>query len=187
MVRCHHESHEFCIARNVLGEMRPWQRSGDIVMANKWFKECKALFLGQAMNPERDMLRDKTPQCSDVSLRFLIGLSTNVCACVFVYSNVCWVPFYALPSNVNDLNMFAVPGCWNQRWCSTLCLHGGGSCQGHCLQHFLPSCIADKGSSSSLSWHVLEKLKLNLKTLQLCLFLLPVILQLCMHYFYSEK
>ena len=177
MVRCHRELHE----------MRPWQCSGDIVMANKWFKECKA---GSWVMSSHDPWKGYAAWQDSIMLQCIFGVlnwfvNKCMCLCICVYlCNVCWVWFYALPSKINDLNMFAcaVPGCWNQRWCSTLCLHGGGSCQGHWLQHSPPSSIADKRSSSRLSWHVLEKLKLNMKTLQLCLFLLPVALQLCMHY-----
>ena len=56
--------------------------SGDIVMANKWFRECKA------GSWEPWTLKG---MMFDASMGFLIGLEAHGCADVFTYkySNVC--------------------------------------------------------------------------------------------------
>ena len=73
--------------------------SGDIVMANKWFRECKA------GSWEPWTLKG---MMFDASMGFLIGLPAHGCAYVFIrISTVMFVelPFYVIPSNVNDLSM----------------------------------------------------------------------------------
>ncbi len=160
--------------------------SGDIVMANKWFRECKA------GSWEPWTLKG---MMFDASMGFLIGLPAHGCAYVFTYkySNVCWVAILCHSiqrkwfEHVQHVQ-FQAAGIKDDAVHFACMVEAHAKAAVCSTSHFPPASTADKGSSSRLSCHVvLEKLKLNLKTLQRCLSLLPVTLRTTLHAFSTMK
>ena len=159
-----------------------WHRHGQQVV-----QRMQGWELG-AMDPERDDV-----WCIYGVLNWFAGTWMCLCIYTYKYSNVCWVAILCHSiqrkwfEHVQHVQ-FQAAGIKDDAVHFACMVEAHAKAAVCSTSHFPPASTADKGSSSRLSCHVvLEKLKLNLKTLQRCLSLLPVTLRTTLHAFSTMK